>query len=117
MKYFQGARSNPGWELLESEEARRFRGHHGSRRFRRLIIQERGYKCERCGAQGLSPEERKGLSRPERQRRELHIHHVIKVVKARHLRFERENVVLCCQPCHVILERVSLFCSMPEEAA
>ena len=94
--YFRGDRCNEAWELLESVEAKRLRG-GGWRKFCSMIRRERGAVCQRCG-------------RPEdwtRQQTKLHVHHVLKVRTHRHLRFEKSNVFILCQPCHVKHEMVS----------
>lgn len=62
--------------------------------FSRIVIQERGNKCGECGV-------------PARQRKDLQIHHIYKQRTHRHLRFERSNMVVCCQKCHTKLEKVS----------
>lgn len=99
--YFTGKRCNQDWMERETNEARIIRG-HGWWNFRKAVIQERGWRCQVCG---ISPDQIPGFN-PKRPNRLLHIHHLEKVRKARHLRFERSNVVVCCQRCHVRLERV-----------
>ena len=102
-KYFNGANANQDWQELESPEARSERG-HGWYAFCKTVRAERGNKCEICGVAELTKEERVLLSRDERQRRELHLHHIKKLRTHRHLRFERSNVIVCCQPCHKRIE-------------
>lgn len=94
-KYFRGIKSNSGWFEKESQTARSERG-HGWLTFRRKVIAERGMKCEHCGAE-LKDLWIKGKT--------LDVHHKIKIRLARHLRFERSNVLVLCQPCHVKFER------------
>ncbi|MGH9424803.1 MAG: hypothetical protein ACRD2L_00630 [Terriglobia bacterium] len=53
----------------------------------------------------MTKQERKRVSRAERQRTELQLHHIKKLRDHRHLRFERCNVIVCCQKCHKELER------------
>jgi len=105
-RYFNGAHSNPDWQQLESTEAKSARG-RGWYTFCKTVRAERGNKCEVCGIRELTREERASLTRAERQRRELHLHHVKKLRTHRHLRFERSNVIVCCQPCHKTLEEKS----------
>ncbi len=86
--------SNNGWMAKESDEAKRLRG-MGHSRFRRLIIAERGNVCEVCRYDARD------------QISYLHIHHLLKRNRYRELAFERSNVRLCCQECHVELEKFS----------
>jgi len=102
-RYFRGSRTNADWQELESEDARRARG-QGWPTFRKTVKAERGDRCEVCGVRALSPEQKKQFTRAERQFNNLHLHHIQKIRTHRHLRFERSNVVVCCQPCHVFLE-------------
>ena len=102
-KYFNGAHCNPEWNGLESEPTMRERG-RGWSTFCKVVRAERGNKCEVCATEELSPEAKAQLTRLERQRRELHLHHKQKLSMFRHLRFERSNVVVCCVTCHLKLE-------------
>jgi hypothetical protein len=102
-KYFNGAHCNTDWQELESETAKRERG-RGWYTFCKTVRAERGNRCEICGIEALSAEERAQLTRRERQQRELHLHHKRKLRIFRHLRFERSNVVVCCIPCHKKME-------------
>jgi hypothetical protein len=102
-KYFNGSHSNPDWQELELDEAKRERG-HGWYTFCKKVRAERGNKCEVCGVPGLPKEQRAGLTRKEQQRRELQLHHLKKLRTHRHLRFERCNVIVCCVHCHKKLE-------------
>ena len=106
-RYFDGGHANPDWQALESEEAKRLRG-RGWYTFCKTIRAERGNRCEVCGALELTGEERNRLARAERQRRELHLHHLKKLRTHRQLRFERSNVVVCCQSCHKELEKQAI---------
>ena len=103
-RYFDGAHANQDWQELESPEGKRERG-HGWYMFCKKVRAERGNKCEVCGIVELTKAERSLLSREERQRRELQLHHIKKLRTHRHLRFERSNVIVCCQPCHKQLEK------------
>ena len=107
MTYFSGERSNADWQELESPEAKSARG-RGWYTFCKTVRAERGNKCEVCGVPELTKEQRASLTREERQRRELHLHHVKKLKTHRHLRFERSNVIVCCQPCHSELEKTAV---------
>jgi hypothetical protein len=102
-KYFNAAHCNEGWAELESDTAKRERG-HGWSTFCKTVRGERGNRCEICGVEELSKDARAQLSRRDRQRFELHLHHKLKLSMYRHLRFERSNVVVCCVPCHKKLE-------------
>jgi hypothetical protein len=102
-RYFNAAHCNPDWHSLESQTAMRERG-RGWSTFCKAVRAERGNKCEICGLEEMSCEQKAQLTRPERQRRELHLHHKQKVRLYRHLRFERGNVVVCCIACHLKLE-------------
>lgn len=91
--------NDPNWELLESVEAKRLRG-HGWFYFRRILIAERDMKCERCQV-ALKELWLKGKT--------LDIHHKVKQRGSRHLRFEKSNCRVLCQPCHVIEEQESIL--------
>lgn len=93
---FRGKKCNQGWMELESEEAKRLRG-KGWWMFCRMIRQERGRNCQKCG----TPEDH---TRPQGL---LHVHHILKRRTHRHLAFERSNVLLLCQSCHKKHEKVS----------
>lgn len=95
VRYFRGRRCNQDWMQYETDEAKRLRG-AGWIGFCRLIRQERGTNCQRCG-----------IDEGIRQQDKLHVHHVLKVRTHRHLRFERENVLLLCQQCHKKHEFIS----------
>ena len=82
----------PGWEGLESVEAKRLRG-KGWSTFARSVRGERGRRCQICG----NTESRRSSPRSHAQ---LHVHHILRVDAHRHLQFERSNVVVLCQPCH-----------------
>ncbi len=100
--YFTGKRCNQDWEKLETPEAKVLRG-HGWWNFRKAVIQERGWRCEVCGR---PPDQIPGFD-PRWPNRLLHLHHQVKVRKARQLRFERSNVVVCCPGCHVRVEKAN----------
>lgn len=85
------------WETLESPEARIARG-KGYPVFVQTIRIERMFACERCGIE----------HNQEIQQEWLHLHHIKKVKTHRHLKFEKSNVRLLCQSCHVIEERDSV---------
>jgi hypothetical protein len=102
-RYFNGARANPDWKEMESSEAKRERG-RGWYSFCKAVRRERENKCEVCGVPELTREQRSLLTRKDRQRQELQLHHVKKLRTHRHLRFERGNVVVCCLECHKVLE-------------
>lgn len=87
-KYFTGERCNPDWQVMESEAAKRLRG-AGWPTFIRKVRAERGNCCELCG-----------VPHGKSQQTELHVHHILKVCTHRHLRFERSNVIVLCEPCH-----------------
>ena len=82
----------PGWEQLESDQAKRLRG-KGWSSFARLVKKERGERCQICGTS-----QNRQIS--SRTHLELHVHHILKVRTHRHLRFERSNVAVVCQDCH-----------------
>jgi len=84
--YFRSPRCNPDWEDLESVEAKRLRG-HGSYSFRKMIISERGEKCQDCGIEQADA------------KRKIQIFHIHSRQTHRHLSFERSNVLFLCQPC------------------
>lgn len=98
-------RCNPGWEALESLEARSLRG-RGWYTFARTVREERGNKCQVCGKSGLTREQKMLIPKRERHLGQLHVHHIIRVLEARHLRFERENVLVLCQFHHKQLEKL-----------
>lgn len=100
-KYFRGKRCNTDWIALESDSARELRG-HGWYNFRRMLIRERGNRCQVCGHDAGD-----NLSY-------LNGHHVIKIRKARHLRFERDNVLLVCPTCHWEAEKHGSNLNLPE---
>lgn len=91
--YFRGKKANKGWQALESDEAKRLRG-HGWTLFRKRVLDKRGYFCEVCGVENTA----KKLDG-------LHLHHKLKIRMHRHLRFEESNVVACCHNCHRELEK------------
>ncbi len=68
-------------------------------KFRSIIIQERGCKCERCG---------EVLTVNGFNMNGLNIHHRMKIRTHPHLRFDRFNVLLLCKECHYVCERFSL---------
>ena len=82
----------PGWEELESAEAKRLRG-KGWNTFARTVREERGCRCQICGA----TESRRSSPRSQAQ---LHVHNILKANAQRHLQFERSNVVVLCKTCH-----------------
>jgi hypothetical protein len=112
-QYFNGAHANPDWRELESEQAKRERG-RGWYTFCKTVRNERGNKCEVCDILEVAKEERAALSRPERQQAELHLHHIKKLRTHRHLRFERANVIVCCQKCHKELENTPVQAGLTE---
>jgi hypothetical protein len=73
-------------------------------KFRRNVIEERGNKCEVCGAAALSKELLASMPAAERSRAALHLHHKDKQREQPQKMFWRSNVVVCCQPCHLELE-------------
>jgi len=81
---------------------------HGWSTFCKTVRAERGNKCEVCGVPEPTKEEKALLTRKERQKRELHLHHVKKLKTHRHLRFERSNVVVCCVECHKELDKTAI---------
>lgn len=102
-KYFNASHCNEGWFDLESDSAKRERG-RGWSTFCKAVRAERGNRCEVCGLEELSREAKALLSRRDRQRFELQLHHKLKLRMYRHLRFERSNVIVCCLTCHKKLE-------------
>ena len=80
---------SPEWMKLESEFHRHIRG-KGWYSFRRMIMDKRGYKCQKCGNAGSCSSITKGL----------HLHHIKSQKKYRHLKFEPSNVVILCRECH-----------------
>jgi len=102
-RYFNGAHANTDWQELESLSAKTERG-HGWYSFCKRVRAERGNVCELCGQPEMTPQVKAALSRKERQQRELHLHHIKKLKNYRHLRFERDNVVVACVRCHKRLE-------------
>jgi hypothetical protein len=73
-------------------------------KFRKRVRAERGQCCEVCGTPGPTPAELTTMTPTERSRRTLHLHHKSKQRTHPEIRCKRENLVLCCQPCHVRLE-------------
>lgn len=61
------------------------------RQFRATILAVRGPYCERC--------------RKKFEPSEIHAHHIFKRRLFYELRLEKFNIVLCCQKCHVCLEK------------
>ena len=106
-RYFNGANCNQDWQELESPEAKRERG-RGWYTFSKAVRGERGNRCEICGVPELTRDEKASLTRKERQKRALHLHHIKKLKTNRHLRFERSNVIVCCQPCHKEREKSAI---------
>ena len=93
-QYFNGSHCNMKWMELESEEAKHTREVVGWAKFRRIVLEDRGNKCEFCGQVGnRKPNGVVGDA--------LHLHHEKKLSSYRHLRFERSNIVVCCQKCHL----------------
>jgi hypothetical protein len=74
------------WEYQRA--AKRRPGAKVNDTFRKHVRQERGDRCERCGAPGPG----------------LHLHHKQKQRTHPQIRCDRSNIVLVCQACHVILE-------------
>jgi hypothetical protein len=77
---FRGPRCSAGWMALESEDARRLRG-HGIFEFNSLIRRQRNNKCP-CG-----------------RTTRLKLYHLMPPTTHRELRFERSNVKLLCVAC------------------
>src|ERR1700730_7835231 len=86
--FFRGPRCNQDWMALESPGARRLRG-HGYMAFTALTHRERPAKCQgKCGIHKSA----------------LHVYAVLGPLTHRHLRFERDNVLLLCKKCKVKYE-------------
>jgi hypothetical protein len=90
------------WE--EKRAANRRPGAKVNCGFRKRVRAERGECCEVCGTPGPTPAELATMTPTERSRRTLHLHHKSKQRTHPEIRCKRENLVLCCQPCHVRLE-------------
>ena len=87
--FFRGPRCNQDWMALESPGAKSLRG-HGYLSFIALIHRERAARCEgKCGIHKSA----------------LHVYAVLGPLTHRHLRFERDNVLLLCKKCKVKYEQ------------
>lgn len=73
-------------------------------RFKRRVRAERGEHCEVCGTPGPTQEELAAMSGQELSRRRLHLHHKNKQRTHPQMRCDRENIIVCCQACHVRME-------------
>lgn len=102
----EGVYVKQSWELLESAQAKHDRG-RGWYSFCKIVKAERNYTCEHCGDKEFLRELRSLLSRKDRQRITFHLHHKKKLRTNRHLKFERSNIILCCQVCHNELEKTA----------
>jgi len=90
------------WE--EGRASNRRPGAKVNYKFRKRIRAERGNECEICGRHGLSQDEWLAMSAAEKSMATLHVHHKNKQRTHPQIRCDRDNLVLCCQSCHVRLE-------------
>ena len=78
---------NPRYIDGSSPERQRLYVQGGGRAFLREILERDAYKCQRCGA-------------PKTARKSLHVHHIKPWAGNPSLRFDRDNVITLCRPCH-----------------
>jgi 5-methylcytosine-specific restriction endonuclease McrA len=66
-------------------------------RFRREVLTERGAICEVCLTVRPHPT-------IDMEPSQMHLHHVRPKRLYPTLRYDKQNIVVCCHPCHYLLE-------------
>jgi hypothetical protein len=79
--------SNPNYKDGSSPLRQRMYARGEGNAFLRQILKRDGYRCRKCGE-------------PKRGRKSLHVHHIRPWAGNPALRFDAENVVTLCRPCH-----------------
>lgn len=79
--------ANPRYVDGSSPERQRLYVHGEGRAFLRSVLLRDGYRCRRCACPKGSP-------------RSLHVHHIAPWAANTALRFDMDNAVTLCRPCH-----------------
>lgn len=88
----------PNWKGGISPENQIIRGSLKYQVWRSSVFGRDGYKCQRCGAKS-------GWSKQLKMRTKIHAHHVKPFSEYPELRFDVNNGITLCIPCHIEIHK------------